>query len=318
MSCAGADGGQPADAIGEPARERRGHVHPGEMERDGQADGSHLMPLIVEVHRRGRRGGDHHELAHHQRGERDLDAHVRHELAERAGGRGGRRRCAHLAAGARLLLARDGERVGAQERRDEEPGEAVARHAHEEGARGGGDAEPGAHAQRGVHQIRADDGSDGGAPHDDAHGAAAPRGRGDIGSGIAGEEIRRAAHAEQRHAGEHDREAPPDDAEHAEHGAGAGEGIAEREPGPASRSGHETRQRPARERGAERAHPDGKTGPGVGAGDAGGEDTADGEADGMAGAAADLRHEEGGHELGAARDAARRRCRSGHRRERMR
>jgi hypothetical protein len=55
------------------------------MQGDRDADGAHAVPLIVQIDRRRRRGGDHHELADGEGRERQLHSDVAKNGAERAG-----------------------------------------------------------------------------------------------------------------------------------------------------------------------------------------------------------------------------------------
>ena len=118
------------------------------------ADRLHAVPLVVQVHRRRRRGADHHELADRQRGQRDLHAHVAQDRAERrAPARRRGRRARRL-----VELARDGQRIGAQEQLDEQRGDRVAGDADQERAgrrRRCRASRP--DAERRLHQVRPDD-----------------------------------------------------------------------------------------------------------------------------------------------------------------
>src|SRR5215831_9238549 len=131
--------------------ERRGHVHAGQMQRHGDADGLDIVALIVEIERRRRRGADHDELADREGGERDLHAYVGEDGAQAAS------RCARCARHRHLLrLPRDGQRIRAQEDLDQERAQHVAGDGHEERARRRLEADESAQTQSGAHEIRAD------------------------------------------------------------------------------------------------------------------------------------------------------------------
>ena len=264
--------------------------------------------MIVQIDGRRRRRADHHELADRQRRQRDLHAQISQDHPERP-------RTTDGTAALRALLesTRDRERIRSQEDLDEDCRQPVADEADEKRARRPRDTDLRAGADRRRHQIGPDQRAERRAPYDQSHGAPTLAPRAHVGRGVTAEQVGGLRDPEERHPDEQQREALDQDTDHAEHGAAERERVAEDQSGPTSGAVHQARQRPARERGAERADGHRQTRPRVRAGDAGRHDAADRHADRVASAPADLRGEQRGHQLAAALHLLRRRCRSIHR-----
>ena len=240
------DGRDAPPAVGVAPDERAEGVHPRDVERHHElAHG--LVTVGLHVHGRHRHHRHHRGLGDDHGREGQPGPRCRADDVQGVADR----RC--LLPAVATDAAGQHEGVGPEADRDVDHGEDEEHRGEQPGPRVLAEAEPRlAGVLGGPDQQRTEDRAEGRREHDPAHRPAAVVGFGEVGGGVAGQQVRRLPAAEQEQPEQEHGQLLALGADRRDQPAGRGEGVPELQAGSAPSTAHQARQRLGQERGARR------------------------------------------------------------------